>query len=862
MLYHLLSPISFSRTSQQGVYFSIKIYNAEGLYSILSSDTTYIKSHLNREDSWIFDGSNIDGDIDYQTSITEASAHFYFGVNCPIRAGQWAIESVDGMLAQGYTQIDITRDSLDKNLFFVSTDRVNLFNDETYRVLVQAVDYSGEVHILRSNGTAVTAAALRPGLVQDGAIPSEDLNYQESVATLWARWSGFGDGTPEQHIAYYEVAAGSDREYPGTRSDVAPFTNVRLNTSHTFTNLSLVAETVTYYITVRAYAVSGAYIESTSNGIVVGFGHSIIPGEITLNRYQTDTSTVTVYWTLFQSDLPIRLYEWAIGTSYYDQNELERFCEDTDSDYAAYFDVLGFTNVNLDTTATQVGLELQHNATYYVIIRAIDQAKKCIAVMSPEGLIIDLTPPNYNDSPTAVIVGPTESRESVPNDSPFVIYPRPNEQLDVTWEAFYDAQSGIDYYSVGVFAQAECNNNSASLTAVVEFMNIGRELQASFFRTNFEDGISYVVAVQATNFAGLQSTVYSQPIVLDSFIPIGGTVKDGLNWENDVTFQSELSTLSAVFTHAKLPSSSPGITDNSGPCPNTTFYPLTSLDPTWTRIDPASPVGPYSLGITYQEAQVLPSPELPGISIVSSTDSDSSRVLSGAYHTSVQISNGGVVRFNMRTAQGTPDYEANAVTAVLFVDGGVESNNIVAVFDPNVPDFQYTGFNAFCVQIYNNFSNETISESQSVVMWASTDNPLQRPIFVRQPIPQLDLNTNHMYELIFDTEQLDVSYQQAVDLRIDGELIASLHGLPQLTDDTQLVFHVFNRRGYVSPILDQFNIPAVIAIFGNVSLPLQVGHICDFGTPFFSQGSPVVEFRAGIGTTPGDTDIRAMEVCV
>ena len=99
---------------------------------------------------------------------------------------------------------------------FLNSDQVQLFDDETYRILVQAVDYSGEVHILRSNGTTVTTRTLPAGLVRDGPIIVQDLNYQASTTMLTAHWSEFGDNSPKQRITYYEVAAGSDREYANT----------------------------------------------------------------------------------------------------------------------------------------------------------------------------------------------------------------------------------------------------------------------------------------------------------------------------------------------------------------------------------------------------------------------------------------------------------------------------------------------------------------------------------------------------------------------------------------------------------------------------------------------------------------------
>ena len=36
--------------------------------------------------------------------------------------------------------------------------------------------------------------------------------------------------------------------------------------------------------------------------------------------------------------------------------------------------------------------------------------------------------------------------------------------------------------------------------------------------------------------------------------------------------------------------------------------------------------------------------------------------------------------------------------------------------------------------------------------------------------------------------------------------------------------------------------------------------VCIYGTPFYSWASPIVEFRAGVGTQPGLTDVKTLEV--
>ena len=850
VLYHQIHPVNFTGALRQGIYFSIQVYNCHQLYSVLSSNPVYIKSDLTLEASWIYDGNDSSSDIEYQTSTTEISAHVHLGVNCPIRMAQWAVESVDGMLAQDYIEVEgLTLDL--NNTFFLTSDRVSLYSDESYRVLFQAVDYSGEAFILQSNGVTIATSALKPGLVQDGVIPEQDLNYQESTSMLWAHWSGFGDGSPEQEIVFYEVAAGSDREYPSTHTDIAPFTNVGLNTSHVFYDLNLVPETVTYYITVRARAVSGAYIDVTSNGISVGYRQGIIPGEITLNRYQSDVTRVSLYWDEFESDLPIRVYEWALGTRYFTEHHLESFCDDTESNYTDYFEVFGFTGVDLDTTASATGLSLKHNTTYYVTLRVIDQAKKCIAVLSTNGLTIDTTDPIPNTSPRSILLGPLESRETVPEDDPYVIYIQPEQLIDVIWEEFQDAESGIGSYEVGIFVQAGCNNNSDSLIPIRDFVDVGLEREVSFGRLNLQEEVTYVAVVQATNQAGLKSKGYSQPLIVDSITPIEGTVKDGDSWEDDVIFQSDVSMLSAVFTHAKLPASNLSGTVGNGPCPTVAFYDFQAIMPPWEALPSATAIGHVFDSIEYESSRVGLSTDPAGVQITAATDTQNTHILTGAYQTNVQLSNGGIISLDILTAFGTQNFENNAVTAVTLVDS--EDSAVVPIFEPEVLNADFPNINVFGVQIYRNIT------SQSVVLWTKSEDPLNTPIFLRQDLSHVNLSIIHTYSINL---RFELPNTQRADLYIDGVLEATLQTLPPLSDNTSIVLHVFNKLGYV-PQIDPTGTnppPVVQAVFRDVHLPLRMAHLCDYGTPFFSLGSPIVEFRAGIGTRPGFVDVRDYKV--
>ena len=861
-LYHRLTPISFTAVGRRGIYFTIRVLNRAHLVTVLTSNVVFIKSGLTLEWNWIYDGTEFGSDIDYQISTIEMGAIFHLGVNCPIREGRWAVESVDGNLTQPYVYLDINQfQNPIENTFHVFSDQLLLFNDETYRILVQVTDYTGEVHILRSNGTSVTTQGLIPGIVRDGPIPEQDLNYQESVTTLWACWNEFGNGLPEQKIAYYEVAAGSNLEFPSTRTNIAPFTMVGLNTTHTFGGLNLVPELVTYFITVRAYAVSGAYVESHSNGIIAGLGHSILPGHITIPRFQADSETLKAYWSDFQSSLPIRQYEWALGTRFFNSSQLEEFCSNTTSSFEDWFEVSGFRNVEVDTIVSITDLDLQHNITYYLSLRVIDQAKKCITTTTPRGVTIDQTPPTIiNSSPLSVTLGPVQSQRL---NSDFVIYVPPDSSFTVEWEPFHDGESGIDFYEVGIFPQSVCgeNENVTGIVVSIGVVNVGTDLQAHLTGVTLESNQSYVAVVMATNLAGVTGRAYSQPILLDDLVPIPGSVKDGPEWDTDLVYQSDLSMLKAVFAHAKLPPTTPGVTTNS-PCPNTTSFELSNLDPEWDTLSSPDLIGYAAATVMYNEEQVSVSTYPQGIQITAERDRITSILTSGVYQTHVDLSRGGTFQVDILAAAGHPGFEMNSVTSVLFIDTGPLSNT-VAKFEPGVPDFDFGDlpiFSGFGIQIYKEFSNRTTTLPQRIVMWARDGTLLGQPLFVNREIPSIDLLFPNTYRIEFQNEQQDTDYSRTAQLYINGVLMASLEGLPALSNYTRVVFNVFNLLGYLPP-LDTTNNPlSVAAVFANVTIPSYLDHLCDYGIPFYSSQSPIVEFLAGVGTKPGLTDIEELKV--
>ena len=581
LLSYELFPVYFPVVSRAPVYVSVKGFNNVGYYTTISSNEIYIISDENTHTGWVNDGGDSQSDIEYQTSTGRIESTFSTGVNCPLVSIQWAVEAVDGMRALDFTTASIS-DSSFNGSYFLSSNDLSLYNGETYRVIVKATDQTGRAYLLKSDGVTVTTKPLYPGFVQDGPLFTHDLNYQESITTLSGHWSNFGDGTPEQEIGYYEVALGSDREYASTRTNIVPFTNVGTNTSYMFVDLDLVPLTQQYFITVRAHAVSGAYVDATSNGITAGLGGSIIPGNIFVTPYQSNTTSITAYWSKFESDFPIRLYSWAVGSEKYSSQELETFCTDRSFNYSQSFDIFGFTDVATNTEATADNLNLTHGMAYYVTIRAIDDAKKCIAHQTNVPIVIDITQPMGGK----IYISPEQSRINISEDDPYITYVVTGNDVEVYWSEFVDNESTIDRYEVALIQGSGCGNTSGFNNSVY-FINVLTE--TSYVFEGYSLQTNAFVQVIGYNKAGLYTVVNSQPILADEYAPVAGIVKDGLDWDNDLTFQSDLTSLSAVFSHAKLRPDQ--LTDD--PCPAALNFSLNNESAVWSILEPSRYVYPY-----------------------------------------------------------------------------------------------------------------------------------------------------------------------------------------------------------------------------------------------------------------------------
>ncbi|XP_070562157.1 uncharacterized protein [Ptychodera flava] len=400
-LFALITGINLYDVRQ--AFVSLRGFNAAGLHTTVVSNGIFISRvsaglpPLNG--SYVWDG-NGEEDLDYQDTNEVLHGQWSFdGDPCPKLKYEWSIDHINGTVVQPVVE---TSDEFGMN------DGFNMKNGETYYLVVRATNLLGYASSLRSNGITIQLEPLAPRDVRDGAVYGFDLNYQSSITTLSANWDAFGLHSIEaigqsggQVIDHYEIAAGTDKRYPNTRDDIHRFVDVGLNTSHTFTDLQLIPETWTYYVTVRAYAVSTAMVEVTSNGIRVGFGGELLSqGQINIQRYIPSTISLTVSWSNFRFVLPVLFYNFGIGSNTSILHSLS--CKDLQtpvfSEYHPDKDVglqhlfQEWTEVGKDTLVEQTGLNLEDKQTYTAVVMATDESGHCSLVSSD--FTVDVTPPS------------------------------------------------------------------------------------------------------------------------------------------------------------------------------------------------------------------------------------------------------------------------------------------------------------------------------------------------------------------------------------------------------------------------------------------------------------------------------------
>ncbi|XP_066298079.1 uncharacterized protein [Branchiostoma lanceolatum] len=905
------------------VFVTVRGHNAAGLSSVAVSDGVYI-SKISAglpplTPLIVSDGDSHRGDIDFQSHNDEISAHWDFsGDPCPSARTEWSVVRLDGLEIWPLTELSPGADS-------ATSDEFDLRDGETYYTVVRATNQLGYSYSVRSDGVTVKLEPLVPGVVRDGPIIGFDLSHQQSVSSLSANWDSFGkdyglgddaaidgetvENRDHQIIDHYEVAVGTDRRYPSTRTNIRPFINVGQNKTVTFEHLQLIPRTGIYYVTVRAVSLASSTTEVTSNGIRVGFGGDIIShGEVQVPRYISSDANITVAWSDFEFTMPILLYQWGITTNRtkLDQTdciELQNFHEDgyagNSEEHAHLFDIYPLTKVGRNTMVQHGDLDLQHGHTYHVVVVATDEAAQC--AMALADVTIDTSPPEDGH----VFVGS-------PGDMN-VMYTAMADRMEVLWDGYHDNTSGIARFEVALLSDGDYQSQGGERrTAEVDFIPVtGNESSYMFVDIDLKPDTPYYVTFRAVNRADLETESTTPPILLDRRDPVSGDVMDGFDFESDATHQSSLSEMKGVTLHLPNPV--------GDPCPKRSF-PMDEMYDSWSTLHMTGLWGVSGKRRILFDPEQLSFDEDEGLSIRLTRDIEYERMMSGAYSTEVDGSRTGEYEMDIIAASG----DLQAVTSVVFwngPEGVVGDHNGMSLEEDAI--FPSSNENCSCCQSGNDSTGDTgnvtasnVTSDCNCTCTSPTSEPqtsTEEPTSTTEPSPdwtiekddvegetpgmepdsndspyascglqlhpetvnspsyvglwcrfangteaeqgetvKLDFDPSaawHTYTLQFMEEKIFATkVDRSVRLYIDGQLKAVLTGIPALSPTTQLILSTWNKHDWIPELVDPFEPPTTTASFRSVSLPPDSSRLCLHGKPFRNGDHAVVRFEAGVGS--------------
>ena len=764
------------------------------------------------------------------------------------------------------------------------TEEISLLSGERYNAVVRLENALGEVVIARSDGVTVDIEPPVPGQVFDGPELGVDLNYQASVTTLSATWMGFGlanSQAPGQQIAKYEVALGSDDRFPVTRRNIVPFKEVDLNTSVTFEGLDLIPQAQQYFFTVRAYGLTGASVEVTSNGISVGFGDPVLPGSVTVKRFSNTSSSLTASWDGFSSHVPILFFEWGVSSTLGNVSQcpqsVNQYLRNVAVDHI--FDVQNFVDIGLDTVATSNNLSLSHNRTYYVTVRATNAALRCVSTHS-QAILVDLTPPH----PGIITVGLETNLGAS--------YIQEVDEVRVTWRDFSDPESGISEYKVALISRDSCSESSeaSAFNVVAEYISVGNDTSYVFHSLALDSSKPYFVSVVAINGAGSSRVALSKPILVDVTSPFVGDLKDGKDWKNDRVFQSAQNALQATASVA--------YTESQLSCPNRDYNMKSVSALTDWKVYSGDSVGniPNYGTIIFESRQVRTDRD--GLKIGWVRDRGTSRLLSGAVYASAGRLEDSSFVVEMKTAMGkasltsvvlwngakntigdfeTPGMvrdEANATYNQLNTSdnsasgsgSGAESvtlqpdlaksiRNESDQVDSKMGELQYVAASAsvgFQVWAESELSEIGLDQRDFYLLfWCRFSNDEQTAKSQWVALGFDPSGDYHTYRIATRRQQTEGSLEWMAELYVDDNLKAVLNGIPEMSDEnSSFSVAVRTYRGYVPPLSDPFNPPSAFARIRRVTLPAVASNPCHYGQSLGDLESPIVSIEACVSSQP------------
>ncbi|XP_033763071.1 uncharacterized protein LOC117344449 isoform X3 [Pecten maximus] len=558
------------------------------------------------------------------------------------------------------------------------------------------------------------------------------------------------------------------------------------------------------------------------------------------------------------------------------------------------------TNLGKNSFTKIQPLNLTQGESYFLFVMATDKSGQC--AMTVKEFTTDTTPPTMGRMTAGMFY-----------DMP-VSYTADNKSVTVYWEGFADPESSITSYSLSLYKYASCRVSDNTEILVMDWIILSsNNSEFTLVDLELKPSIPYLVKLKVTNGAGLYVTVTSSPILYDKSFATEGRVSDGLDFQNDGVWFNKKTSMTGSFLHLASPTA-----ENCPQRPvsvaNTTgWYKMEQngfKDPTckeWNLVQKPGFVikDIYDDIVTLKVARDSNEEKVNAGIYYRSADMENG----GDYQVMLKAAGGGgkavteimfwdgpINEIATLDYYEDPDWTEGLCSCCLIdpppADCScdcpyyLQQNNLTAVpsasvttttlaptttvttttspYDVISDDTAVDGVTAIdtscpptqrsCgVQIHT--ADPAEGFNNQLVVWCRNFNNTEKPSKAA-----VDLNFNpstsyHAYQVSFVAiNEEAVQTQWCMRVFVDSEYMAELCGIAELTLNTLLVFHVFNKNNVVPPIVSTFDPWSAKAYINELIMPPAPGSLCRYGVPFRGATDPILRYEAGIGTTKLGTE--------
>ena len=504
-------------------YFIVCAVNNAGLRKCISSDGVLID--LSPPSYGVVYDGIIEPDLKYQSSLSHIAANWegIWDLDSGVEKFEWSVGTTvhDKTSVLNYTDVGLST-------HVRSQTALRLLSGTKYYVHLKVTNQIGAVRELVSDGVIVDGSPPIPSTIYPGFGSQGEWKYSKqenafysattsSVAVYWNRFS-----EPESEVWYYKWAIGTSK--CGTQ--VQALTNIgRSNYANTTMTDIVFKPGIKYYITVISRNRAGLVSRSCSDALVFD-STPPLPGKVHIgqpsgrNEGKTflSNSSVSILWDEFKD--PASGIKW---------------CNISVVDQAGniFFSAMANTSSGNITVPRSIAFRCgEYNAS----VECVNNAG--LTSSSSSVFVIDNTPPIQNGP---IIAG-------VSRDHSFQ-YQSDISSITASWPSFTDLESGIEKYYFAIGTKPYQDD-------VIRFENIGLVTRITKTGLSLSHGETYFITIMGKNLAGLNCSVSSLGVIIDTTLPLAENddVQDGLH-NNDVDYFPPNVGLSAQWINVTDPES-------------------------------------------------------------------------------------------------------------------------------------------------------------------------------------------------------------------------------------------------------------------------------------------------------------------